>query len=154
MHPSLYSSLRALRATVILALGTSPLGCSGLKGDPSTCRFSVAILDSSGMPTGYERCSNGNIHRVSAERTDAYTTIEGESCRGDEDDGRDCEVDADCTAGANGRCMHEESTNVPSPEVYESCSCVYSCASDADCAGVAGTVCEALQGGTSVCLPN
>ncbi len=94
---------------------------------------STPILDENGVATGFERCDDGTTHRVSVVAVDA--TISGESCAGTETN-RSCDVDAQCTAAAHGRCITEAWSDTGSST---NCGCVYSCAADSECA--AGQVC-------------
>lgn len=134
-------SLQAFRALLLLSIGL-PACVGGDKGD-SVCEGSTAILDASGAATGYERCDDGSVHRVSA--VAVSSTIEGESCRGDEEY-QSCTTDADCTYGRGSvaRCIHDDSVDIggrmvpgasPDTAIPEGsgCNCAYSCATDADC---------------------
>lgn len=141
-----FGDLRALRALLLLGLG---VGClSGEKetggGDDSSvataCTGSTPILDASGAATGYERCDDGTIHRVSA--VAVSSEIPGESCSGTEEY-LSCTTDADCAGGpgSTARCLHEDHVDLggrASSPPSDGCSCAYSCGSDADCdAGMA-----------------
>lgn len=133
--------LRALRAALLLAIGVLPAACvdGGKDGPAGSCEGSTAILDADGAATGYERCDDGTIHRVTAVATSSE--IEGESCRGTEEY-RSCDTDADCTGGPIARCLHDDYVElggrlVPDADTGspgdDGCFCAYSCASDADC---------------------
>lgn len=134
-------SLQAFRALLLLSIGL-PACVGGDKGD-SVCEGSTAILDASGAATGYERCDDGSVHRVSAVSTS--DTIDGESCRGDEEY-LSCTTDADCAGGrgSGARCLHIDYVEVggrtvpgASPDTAwpgeDGCYCAYSCTKDSDC---------------------
>lgn len=137
------SSLRALRASLLLTLGLG--ACVDGGGKAGSCEASTPILDASGAATGYERCADGTIHRVSAVAVSAE--IPGESCRGDEA-WLSCTTDADCEAAGTphsvARCLHDDYVELGGRRVPESlpdsgavgedgCGCAFSCATDADC---------------------
>lgn len=136
-------SLRALRALLLVSMGAGCLGDTPTdKGtddsgtSPTTCEGSTPILDDAGVATGFERCSDGTIHRASAQSTDK--TITAETCNGDEY-WQNCSTDADCTAFPNGKCVHDDYVEMGGRSAADSayndmgCDCAYSCASDADC---------------------
>ncbi len=136
-------ALRALRAMLLLTLGLP--GCVGGEKTTSACDGSTPILDAAGAATGYERCEDGSIHRVSAVATSS--AIEGESCLGTEEY-LGCTTDADCEAygspGSVARCLHQDYIEIggrTNPDAYpdsgmsaqDGCTCAFSCATDADC---------------------
>ena len=124
--------LVGVRRTLLLALAGSVACIGGVDGEKDLCESPTAILDARGVNTGFERCADGAIRRLTAETCD--TTIEAESCAGTEDD-RHCEVDADCTAAPAGRCLSQNDLGFG----LTACGCVYPCATDSDCE--AGQVC-------------
>ena len=150
----LETSLRALRATLLLSLGALPACVGGSDGPKesgtdsgaptSPCAGSTPILDAAGAATGFERCEDGTIHRSAALSTSAEIPLA--SCNGDEAY-LSCTTDADCTGGPNGKCYHQDYVEMGgrsmTPETGEwdpsGCSCTYSCATDADCG--AGQAC-------------
>ena len=96
------------------------------------CPGSTPILQSDvdgSIPTGFELCVDGTIHRVSAETCEdplprgTACTLEGQSCA----------VDADCDAAPHGRCVETWG------QKDLTCGCEYGCQSDADCD--AGQIC-------------
>lgn len=113
----------SLRALKLLLLGAA--GCQSEPVDP-LCHDAQPNLLASGEPSGFERCADGAVNRVVAVLSVGVTN-NGEACHGDEQE-RACEADADCTAGANGRCLRQDGG------FYQSCRCLYACAGDADCA--------------------
>ena len=145
--------LLSLQVSLFGALGlvgcfpTSPKGDTSAPGDDtsttvtSLCEAPESILNADSEPSGYERCADGAVNRVSDEVQDP--TIPGDTCAGTEAD-LSCETDAECTDGAYGRCLSGERSGYG---YYDSgmdstyCGCVYSCTVDADC-GV-GLVCLA-----------
>ena len=125
--------LPALRLGLLLALGATACGDKDEDDDGDTgsssifaCTSSTPVLAGDGTPTGYERCADGSIHRVSAESSDP--TISDARCEGTEDY-LGCTTDGECTAGSYGACL----SNPDEWGEGTSCSCAYSCASDADC---------------------
>lgn len=98
---------------------TDPSGVVACAGGAST-----PILLASGAPSGFERCDDGTVHRVSAQVTDPAHSRP--ACDGTESLPL-CAADAECTDGPNGRCEQLVL------EFDPTCRCVYSCASDADC---------------------
>jgi hypothetical protein len=83
---------------------------------------------------GIVRCPDGRHNRVAGGTFDP--TITEPSCSGDEDV-LDCTSDVDCNSGSYGKCIH--GLTVGEFEDTTWCGCVYSCASDSDCAE--GSVC-------------
>lgn len=134
-------SLAAFRALILFSIGLP--GCVDGEKTIAACDDSTAILDGSGAATGYERCADGTIHRVSA--VAATPTISGETCLGTEEY-LSCTTDADCTTsgtpGTTARCLHQEYVElggrmVPVADTgappQDGCFCAYSCETDADC---------------------
>jgi len=122
------------RSALLLAL-LAALGCPEPSSDdtdgPGGCEQSTSLLHDDGEPTGFERCADGSIHRVEALATDPL--IPEPSCAGDES-WQDCTTDADCTFGPHGKCAHVDAAGFDSGLYSEAgCTCVYSCASDAEC---------------------
>lgn len=99
-------------------------GCAKDTGTCGVCDDPESVLDGLGNPTGFERCADGAVNRVSQEsRTPDWSG----DCRGDEDV-LYCAQDSDCTEGDNGVCAHRLLSS------GTSCECQYACLSDADCA--------------------
>jgi hypothetical protein len=115
----------------------------GADGTVDACDGSTPILLDDGRASGFERCDDGSVHRVSVE--DAPVTVDADRCRGDEVE-LSCVEDADCTGSSNGACV----TQFPAWAEYDSCSCVYACGSDIDCD--AGEIClptDIVEGDTA-----
>ncbi|MCX4242430.1 ferritin-like domain-containing protein [Paraliomyxa miuraensis] len=131
--------LAELRASILAALGLWGAACgpaisidgSAASGDevPTiTCEGAMPILqaDVAGtVPTGWEICDDGVVHRVEAIACEVPQP-QGQSCALE---GQNCATDADCTAGAFGRCLQQSDPFFGE----EFCSCSYGCATDADC---------------------
>jgi hypothetical protein len=101
---------------------------------PPPCVDAVAIVQSGiegSVPTGFEICENGVIHRSAAVVCEAPWPA-GEACSRE---GGHCTVDEDCTEGPYGRCVSIESFF---PSDFP-CGCTYGCATDRDCAD--GQIC-------------
>lgn len=133
------STFSLLRASILTAL----LGCPpGDKADDTAsgarCVSPTSILLADGSASGFVRCEDGAVNRVSAEAVDP--TIDTPACVGDEEV-RACETDAECTDGAYAKCISyiDSDTYIGYGDSWTACGCVYSCASDADCAS--GEVC-------------
>jgi hypothetical protein len=147
------TDLKRLRETVFAALGVASCSASPA-GEPVLVDLpppgtSTATVGAPQRPprteTGYVSEADGTVHRASATTCDA--TIGKESCRGDEGH-RQCETDADCTSGPNGKCV----TDVGQIGAY--CGCEYACETDADCKAEEACVCAAFSGQSrSVCAP-
>ena len=74
---------------------------------PVVCEGSEPILQSGvegTVPTGFERCPDGVIHRVEAVAC-LVPEPPGPECTLPDDGMQSCLSDADCTAGAFGRCI-------------------------------------------------
>ena len=123
----LETSIDAWAAAFFASLGFGVTGCGstgeGGPGEvPFQCSQSEPIM-AAGTESGFERCSEGFVHRVAA------TTCSSELPRATqcEDNGggsADCREDSDCTDGANGYCNSEP---------WGGCSCRYGCLQDSDC---------------------
>jgi hypothetical protein len=100
-------------------------------GDGDVCE--LGCEGATMLADGIVQCPDGKLNRVGGGSFDP--AINASSCQGNEDD-LFCSSDADCNAGAHGKCIHrEESFDI----VTSWCSCVYSCASDDECS--LGSVC-------------
>lgn len=156
---------RALRLTILAALGVPAAACSGdttvlEKYNPPTtmapppanppespCVGATLVLTSDGFYTGFARCPDGTLHRL--EPTSCDATISGPSCQGDEES-KFCESNADCTEGPYGRCIHQDFYGNLG---VSACSCSYGCALDSDCAADEVCVCKDVvsAGSRSTC---
>ncbi|MCA9655599.1 MAG: ferritin-like domain-containing protein [Myxococcales bacterium] len=123
---------------------------------PVVCEGSEPILQSGvegTVPTGFERCPDGVIHRVEAVAC-LVPEPPGPECTLPDDGMQSCLSDADCTAGAFGRCIQQ-------PLLFEDmdfCGCVYGCATDADCGDGRICACGSELGAAdyparSMCIP-
>lgn len=104
--------------------------------DQGPCVDAQPILAMDGAATGYERCADGSVNKV------GQTTLGGDysgEIRPCEDWvlDRSCDADDDCQDPPDGHCVYAGG-NYGMPPF---CSCIWSCASDAECAA------------TEVCLP-
>lgn len=123
----------ALRRSVMIAVGLSLSACApvigtvetgetGGTGTPVDGCGGTPILGPNGVETGFERCPDGVVLRTKVVGG-VPTTITAPRCEIEEGA---CQTDAQCTAKPNGACLD---TTIDFPY----CSCVYACASDADC---------------------
>jgi len=122
--------LNLLRLTLLAAITGGCPPAEKPEVEP-TCVDGTSILLEDGSPSGFERCADGAINRVEAGTFDP--TIDLARCAGDEDS-RTCAADGECADGAHGACVTGEAGGSYGEEVYSYCACLYSCASDADCA--------------------
>jgi hypothetical protein len=96
------------------------------------------FMRGSDIPSGFERCANGMIHRVEA----VACAVEGTgSCMSG---GNECLNNADCDEAPYGTC-HQFS--------FLGCKCQYGCGSDADCATGEICACSGVLGPASQCIP-
>lgn len=136
-------------SAVLASLGVSACGPSG-GASTTTKREGAPILADSRYggdragPTGYTKDDKGVVYRDGP--ASCSPSIEG-SCSGVIDH-RSCSDDPDCTAGAHGQCVGFD----VHPSGGKTCSCVYSCASDADCKNGEACVCGEIEGGRSQCV--
>jgi len=87
------------------------------------------------VPSGFERCDGGILHRVEPRTCEAPTTPT--SCT-DNSSGGSCETDADCKDRPFGSCQQDMIFG--GVQIGGTCSCVYGCETDADCE--AGQLCR------------
>ncbi len=116
-------------------------GKVGKKGPSKTCVDPKPILTEAKVDTGYVRCADEMILRITP--VDADPSFTGKQCDGNVENG-DCKKTEDCTAKPHGACMPYTSM----PGGIDGCSCIYPCANDAECGS--GRVCippEAASGG-------
>ena len=130
----------ALLPFFLLSLGLTACGDKEVEPDDdddetpwviAACDGATAISGKDGQPTGYVQCADGSVDRPQATTMDASHDLD--SCAGTEDE-LGCTTDAECTAGPNGTCSSSTDTDYwDTGGPITRCSCVYSCASDADC---------------------
>jgi hypothetical protein len=94
------------------------------------------------MPSGFERCDSGVIHRVAAVTCD-FGGVESGGCSDDGDPFAECAFDADCVALGAAYCL-------PPAEPWAHCECHQPCTSDADCSADQACHCD---GPRSRCIP-
>ncbi|MEZ4385654.1 MAG: ferritin-like domain-containing protein [Nannocystaceae bacterium] len=85
-------------------------------------------------PSGFELCPDGGIHRVEAVECKSPATPD--SCT--DNSGGGCTSAADCTEFPHGSCQQDQ--DFGGVLGATTCSCVYGCATDSDCAD--GEVCR------------
>lgn len=112
--------------------GGTSTGGTGTGGARAACEMSTPILNPDGTSTGFEKCSDGLVHRPDAlncanELPRSDVTF-GEGWTGE------CKSDADCTAKPYGYCSPSSGGQVPVT------TCRYGCITDADCPS--GNLCE------------
>lgn len=88
-----------------------------------------------GHDSGFVTCADGTIHREKVGV--CSTTNNAQACIGNEAL-LDCQLDSDCTAKPNGKCIHQVGGFAPGGD-NTSCGCVYACQTDAECD--AGQIC-------------
>jgi hypothetical protein len=113
-------SVASLRASILLAVGLSPSGC--------TPTINVDCSNAQPLENGLVDCGGVQIRQ---EPTSCALPPEGEAeaaCA----ESYGCKTDADCTDAANGRCV---------PDSWD-CGCRYGCESDADCPSGNACLCE------------
>jgi hypothetical protein len=93
------------------------------------------------MPSGFERCDTGVIHRVAPVACD-FTGVESGGCT-DEDPDAECASDADCVEMGPAYC-------IPPSEPWNRCECHQPCSTDADCEADWACYCD---GPLSRCIP-
>ena len=143
MRDLLPLKLLLLAAIGCPSTGPDDTGDTADTADLAACADAESILLANGDPSGFERCADGAVNRVSAEPVDP--TIPDARCRGDEAD-LNCTADSDCGDGPYGACLHRVYIDNDVPDF---CSCSYACASDADCAeGEACVPAEVREGAT------
>ncbi len=133
----------ALSFTTHASLRALLLGAIGCQAEDPRCADPTPLLVASGAASGFEKCADGAINRVTSATFDP--TNSGEACRGDEPSGG-CLTDADCSAGTNGRCVHRVGF-----EGIPFCNCEYACATEADCP--TGSVCVPPEFGSGTSYP-
>jgi hypothetical protein len=99
-------------------------------------------VNADGQPNGYEVCDNGRAFRSKTAQCTIPAPNEG-ICTGKSGN---CERDADCNIGPNGRC--ESNWDLEFGEILI-CGCSYYCPSDDECE--TGQVCECLGAQAGQC---
>ena len=120
--------------------GGSAAGTGGTSDDPLKC--TPVAADSIRWSGGFEECTEGYVHRVSAgECPPAQRT----ACDPSSMDATLCNEDADCQAAPNGFCEGFENQH---------CACAYSCRTDADCPSWMACSCQGTNGSfRGQCMP-
>ena len=135
----------------LLALLT---GCGEKEPEPEpegpVCVGSTPILLSDGAVSGWERCEDETVHRVSAEVC-PFPDPEGEAVCSSENNQGSCAADSDCTDGVYGRCVQTGADEF-SDDIW--CGCEYGCETDDDCEPSSVCACDNIApSGRSVCIP-
>lgn len=103
------------------------------------------LQEGTDVPTGFERCSDGFVHRVEAVTCEVPTPVD--TCEAKPGHpGSTCQTAADCTEQPYGACAQELAV------LGGGCSCVYGCASDAECGEGEICACAGLGKGPA-CIP-
>jgi hypothetical protein len=115
------------RYRILAALGLLPLFVSCDTPTDVQCGHDPVLV--LGMPTGWEKCSNGVTHRASIVACPSVLPRANHTCvsnlPADTMFVDTCQVDADCLEKPNGYCK-QPSDGLP-------CACAYGCVTDADC---------------------
>ncbi|MEZ4307178.1 MAG: ferritin-like domain-containing protein [Polyangiaceae bacterium] len=107
-------------------------------GPSSVCAGAVPLPQANGTYSGYDKCPDGTIHRVSAVACESSVP----ACLLNEVN-IFCKSDADCTAAPNGKCAHVEYTDFGGgADTY--CDCVYPCTDDSDCSAGQACICPGV----------
>lgn len=132
------ASMGTSATSITTASGTTASGTTAAESTtgpavactPADCEAPEALkqLFAPDVPSGFERCANGSIHRAEAVAC-AAPMVAGTCAVA----GGGCETDADCQDKPFGACV--DNTCGPAP----TCGCEYGCETDADC--LAGQVC-------------
>ncbi len=142
-------NMMPLRLLLLIAIG-----CPGGKESALLCEDPQTILLTDGSNSGFERCADEAVNRVSDQPIDPVNS--GPRCVGDEDV-QNCSTDADCTEGPHGACIHQEPDGWGMADTAggPSCSCEYACSKDADCETGAICVPDELSPNATrpVCVP-
>ena len=114
------------------------------------CEDPEPILERGGLPSGYQRCTDGAINRGQPEPLDlTHYAEQVRECPGASPKiGGDCTEDADCGREPNGQCASWWNG------FDQNCYCQYLCSSDLDCEP--GTICVSPKASSydwPVCVP-
>lgn len=140
--------LVACQSQVLVPEGHGGAGGGGTVADV-VCAGATPVLAADGYDSGFVRCPDGTTTRAHAVTCD--TTVAEPACGGDESQFF-CHTDTDCTEKPHGTCIHAMIATLGAPAPV--CSCVYPCATDADCKDNVACVCRGLApaaGGWSMC---
>jgi len=96
-------------------------------GPADPCAENTEIVDPEGQATGFVRCGDDSVNRVSSVPVSAGHYESPPTCGGDSWRDDDCASDADCSEYPNGRCYGTEDDAGPR------CMCTYLCSADSDC---------------------
>ena len=132
---------------------TDPTTSPTTTGAPAGCAGTITVIDQlyaePPVPSGFERCDGGLVHRVEA--VACAIPAAPTSCT-DNTAGGNCTTNADCTDKPHGSCRQDISFG--GVLLDGTCSCSYGCADDSDCAD--DEICRCAGDGlgpTSACIP-
>jgi hypothetical protein len=108
------------------------------------CAGAKPVLSAAGDDSGFVLCPDGTTTRAHAVTCD--TIVDAPACGGDESQ-FSCHTDADCNVKPHGTCIHAMIATLGAPAPV--CSCVYPCATDADCKDNAACICRGLASAAS-----
>lgn len=123
---------------------------------PPACAGTVTELMQANVdpptPSGFVQCDGGIVHRP--EKRECLAPVTPTSCPEDASDLGQCKTDADCTEKPFGSCQIDMIFGGALEAPTDTCSCVYGCQTDDDCA--AGEVCRCagdVLGMYTECVP-
>ncbi|MCA9658538.1 MAG: hypothetical protein KC486_09350, partial [Myxococcales bacterium] len=122
--------------------GTSDSATSGSTTGGVACDGSTPIDQADvepATPSGFEMCPDGGIHRVEA--VECASPATPDSCT--DNSGGGCSTADDCTEFPHGSCQQD--LDFGGVLGATTCSCVYGCATDSDCAD--GEICRCAGDG-------
>jgi hypothetical protein len=93
---------------------------SGGQDGGVVCTDPVPIPQSTGEPSGFERCAEGIVRRV-----EAVSCVQPTAASNCDGTGDACDTNEDCVAAPFGTCAQDSS--------FFACECAYGCSSDSDC---------------------
>jgi hypothetical protein len=141
-----------MRRAIVLASGLLiacqsqvllPQGQGGAGGERAVeypiCAGATPELATDGYDSGFVVCPDGTTNRAQPVTCD--TTVVAPACGGNESQ-FSCHADADCTEKPHGACISDVYYGFGGPEAV--CSCIYPCATDADCNVDEACVCRGL----------
>jgi len=144
---SVLKNIDRIGASLLLALGLNPLGCSNAIEDDPGCLTSTPELIQ-GQPTGFSVCDEEGTrgtHIPGATTCSPLPRILPTSC-GSNGQNAECQTDNDCP-GANNVCGEDPAT----PGL---CRCIDSCTTTADCDADEVCLCSPIPYGLGWCAPS